>query len=60
MPYILPLTLQQLDAGLGALVHGLLVPEADLDLADMAAADHEHAQAGLADAAAHGEGQLAV
>ena len=52
--------LQQQDAGLAAGRLRGLVPEARLHLADVARADHEHTQTALADAAAHGEGQLAV
>ena len=49
---------QQRNAGLAAFFHGFVVPEAALDFADVGAADHQHAQAGLADAAADGQGQL--
>ena len=37
---------------------GVLVPQARLYLADVCAADHQHAQAGLADAAADREGEF--
>ena len=37
---------------------GVLVPQARLHLADVRAADHQHAQAGLADAAADREGKF--
>ena len=38
---------------------GLLVPDGGLHLADMRLAQKQHAQAGLADAAAHRQGKLA-
>ena len=38
---------------------GLLVPDGGLHLADMRLAQQQHAQAGLADAAAHRQGKLA-
>ena len=37
-----------------------LIPEAGLHLADVARADHQHTEPALADAAAHGQRQLAV
>ena len=51
--------LQKQDARAAAGVDGGLVPDARLDLADVAGTDHQHAHAALADAAAHGQGQLA-
>ena len=51
--------LQQLYAGLLADFAGGLVPQADLHLADVRLVQQQHAQAGLADAAADGQGQLA-
>ena len=39
---------------------GLFVPDAALDFADVGAAQEEHTQTALADAAADGVGELAV
>ena len=50
--------LQQNDPGVLAGVDGFIVPGGDLDLADVGLAQQEHGQAGLADAAADGQGQL--
>ena len=50
--------LQQHDTSAFAGLHRLLVPEAGLHLPDVTGADHHHAQAALADAAADGQGQL--
>ena len=52
--------LQQHDPRFPAALHRLVVPHARLYLADMRAADEQHAQAGLADAAADGQRQFAV
>ena len=51
--------LQQQNAGVRAGLEGVVVPEADLHLADVGGADHQHTKTALTDAAAHGEGQLA-
>lgn len=50
--------LQQNDPGVLAGVDGFIVPGGDLDLTDVGLAQQEHGQAGLADAAADGQGQL--
>ena len=52
--------LQKQDARAAAGVDGGLVPDARLDLADVAGADHEHAKPALSDAADDGKGQLAI
>lgn len=52
--------LQQDDACFLAFFHGFGIPDAGLDLADVAGADHQHTQAALADAAADGVRQLTV
>ena len=52
--------LQQGDPGLCAGRTGGFVPDACLYLADVGAAQQQHAQTALADAAADGVGQLAV
>ena len=52
--------LQQRDAGLLAGFAGGVVPDACLHLTDVGAAQQQHTQAALADAAADGVGQLAV
>ena len=54
------LTLQQQYSPFGADPAGLVVPNAALHLADVGHAHHQHAQAALADAAADGQGQLAI
>ena len=46
--------------GVAAGLDGLFIPDTGLHLADVGLAQQEHAQAGLADAAADGEGQLAL
>ena len=51
--------LQDHHAGLLTGHHRLFVPQAGLHFADVAGADHQHAQTALADAAANGQGQLA-
>ena len=48
-----------MNAGVRAGLEGVVVPKADLHLADVGGADHQHTKAALTDAAAHGEGQLA-
>ena len=50
----------RMDPGFLTLFHGLGVPDAGLNLADVAVADHQHAEAALAHAAADGLWQLAV
>ena len=50
---------EQNDPRVLAGVQGVLVPDAGLDLADVGPAQQVHAQPGLADAAADGEGELA-
>ena len=52
--------LQQRDACLFAGLAGGGVPDAGLDLTDVGAAQQQHTQTALADAAADGVGQLAV
>ena len=52
--------LQQHDARILAGLARGFVPQGDLYLADVRGADEQHAQAALADAAAHGQGQLAI
>ena len=52
--------LQQGDPGLGAGRAGGFVPDACLYFADVGAAQQQHAQTALADAAADGVGQLTV
>ena len=52
--------LQQRNARLGAGLTGGSVPDAGLHLADVGAAQQQHAQTALADAAADGVGQLTV
>ena len=52
--------LQQRNARLGAGLAGGSVPDAGLHLADVGAAQQQHAQTALADAAADGVGQLTV
>ena len=54
------LNLQQRDARLLAGGYGVVVPQADLHLAYVCLTQQQHAQAALADAAAHGQGQGAV
>ena len=51
---------EQNDPGVLAGLEGLLIPDRCLHLADMGLAQEEHAQPGLADAAADGQGQLAL
>ena len=50
--------LQQCDAGFFTGAQSLLVPQADLYLADMTRTKQQHAQTGLTDAAADGQRQL--
>lgn len=54
------LNLQQRDARLLAGGYGVVVPQADLHLAYVCLTQQQHAQTALADAAAHGQGQLAI
>ena len=53
-------SLQQPDSRLLTGLHRLGVPDAGLHLADVGAAQHQHTQPGLADAAADGQGQFPV
>ena len=53
-------TLQQCDTSIFTCFHGVSIPQAHLNLANMAGADQQHAQPGLANAAADGLGQLTV
>ena len=48
------LLLQQPDASLLAFFHSVGIPDAGLNLTDVAAAHHQHTQAALADTAADG------
>ena len=52
--------LQQDNASLFTGLDSLGIPKRGLNLADMALAQQQHRNAGLADAAAHGQGQLVV
>ena len=52
--------LQQPDPGFFAGVYRCLIPDAGLDLADVAAAHHQHGKTALTDTAADGQGQLVV
>ena len=52
--------LQQCDAGFFTGAQSLLVPQADLYLADMTRTKQQHAQTGLTDAAADGLGQFSM
>ena len=54
------LKLQQGNAGFGAGLDGLFIPNAGLHLADVAAAQHQHCQPGLTDAAADGQRQFVI
>ena len=51
---------EQHDTGLAALLHGLVIPDGGLHLADVRLAEHEHRHARLAYAAAYRQRQLAV
>ena len=44
--------LQQQNAGVRAGLEGVVIPKADLHLADVGGADHQHTKAALTDAAA--------
>lgn len=52
--------LQEEDSLFLADLSGFVVPEGGLDFADVAGADQEHTEAGLADAATDGLGEFAV
>lgn len=52
--------LQQLHARIPACLYRSVIPQTDLYLADMGLAQQQHAQAALADAAAHCQGQGAI
>ena len=52
--------LQEEDSLFLADLSGFVVPEGCLDFTDVAGADQEHTEAGLADAAADGLGEFAV
>ena len=52
--------LKKADASLFAGFHGLMIPNAGLDFANVGAAHHQHGKAGLADTAADGQGQCVV
>ena len=54
-----PHNLQQRDVGVFKDLAGVLVPDGGLHFADVGLAQQQHAQAGLADAAAHRQGELA-
>ena len=52
--------LQQADSRFSTGFYGFMIPDAGLDFADVGAAHHEHAEAGLADTATDGQGQFVV
>ena len=54
-----PHNLQQRDVGVFKDLAGVLVPDGGLHFADVGLAQQQHAQAGLADAAADRQGELA-
>ena len=53
-------SLEQHDTGFGTCFGGFLIPNARLHFSDVSAAQKQHTQTGLPDAAADGQGQLAV